>query len=51
VTGEGSLRQLFSHLLGQAPPVGQVDLFGAEVDVGTDCSGLDLSLRHWRSFR
>jgi hypothetical protein len=38
-------------MFGQAPTVGQVDLFGVEIDVGADHTGLDLASCHRPSFR
>jgi len=44
--GEGSLRQLLGDLFGQSSPIDQIDLLGVEIDVGPDCSGLDLAACH-----
>jgi hypothetical protein len=51
VSGEGPLRQGVSLMLGQASTVGQVDLFGVEIDIGADHTGFDLASCHQPSFR
>jgi hypothetical protein len=51
VSGEGPLRQGLSPVFGQAATVGQIDLFGVEIDVGADRTGLDLASCHRPSFR
>jgi hypothetical protein len=51
VAGDGALSELFDELVGKAVAVGQVDLVGLKVDVGSDRAGRDRALSHRASFR
>jgi hypothetical protein len=51
MAGKGTFRHLLGDLFGQAPPIGQVDLLGIEIDIGPDRSGLDLAACHRPFFR
>lgn len=40
MAGEGALSELFHELVGKAAAVGQVDLVGLKVDVGSERAGV-----------